>query len=336
MKRSRWFKVLSILAMVMLIAVGCAKQAAPQNVAPAPAATAPTAPPSYGSADNFVVTSGKGAATNNSTIYTVTTDAADLAYTSGAAPEEGSVTRKVVQTGRMELEVLDYTKAGDEITALVQSAGGFIESSSSRKNNEGRIYGSLTIRVPQAKFDQLLVDLSKSGKIISSDVSGKDVTEQYIDLEARLKNAKTQEERMLAILAKAEKLEDLLRVEGELARIRGEVESLQGRFNYLKHNVDLATLTISIREVDSFSTKVKTPGADIWERIQRAFISSLNMIIDVAVGSVVAVMGFSPLIILLGALYLLLRRFVHFRGFRKPKAMGFGEPTQPTDGDNKE
>ncbi len=333
MKRSRLFKVLTILAMVAIIAVGCSSKATPQNSAPA-AATAPAAPPSpsYGAADTITVTSNvKGAASN--TYFTV----AD-AETAGVPPVEGTVSRKVIQTGRMELEVLDYTEANDEITTLVQGAGGFIESSSSRKNNEGRVYGSLTIRVPQAKFDQLLVDLSKSGKIISNDISGKDVTEQYIDLEARLKNAKTQEERMLAILTKAEKLEDLLRVESELARIRGEVESLQGKFNYLKHSVDLASLTLSIREVDSFTTKVKTPGWDIWERIQRAFISSLNMIIDVAVGSVVAVIGFSPLIILLGALFLFARRTLRGR-WRTPKALGLSEPTahspQPTDEERK-
>ncbi|MGE5652822.1 MAG: DUF4349 domain-containing protein [Bacillota bacterium] len=335
MKRSRLLKLLTILVMVAVVAVGCSKKAATQSTAPAPAATAPATPPSYGSPEKAVVpTSNIKGAANNATVTTT-----DSAYTVGAAPAEGSVARKVIQTGRMELEVLDYAKASDEITALAKGAGGYIESTSSRKNNEGRIYGSLTIRVPQEKFDQLLVDLSRSGKIISSDVSGRDLTEQYIDLEARLNNAKAQEQRMLAILAKAEKLEDLLRVEAELARIRGDVESLQGKFNYLKNSVDLASLTISVREVDSFSTKVKTPGWDIWERIQRSFISSVNAIIDVVVAIFVAILGFSPVIILLGALYLLLRRSFHGR-FRRPKAVGFGESTvhspQPTDNENKQ
>lgn len=161
---------------------------------------------------------------------------------------EGLITeRKTIVTTNLRLEVKDVKVAVDRITDVAHKFDGYVSYSSINAENKFKT-GSITIRVPKEKHDAAVEEITELGEVKSEGTSGRDVTEEYIDLEARLNNLKKQEERLLVILDKAESVEDLLKVEKELARVRGEIESLTGRKKYLDNRIEFSTISVQLRE----------------------------------------------------------------------------------------
>jgi hypothetical protein len=102
------------------------------------------------------------------------------------------------------------------------------------------------MRVPQPQFFTALERLESLGEVQGRNVGSQDVSEQFIDLEARLKSAQRQEQSLLSLLQKAQNVTEILTIERELTRIRGEIERVQGQLNFLQRRVELATITISL------------------------------------------------------------------------------------------
>ncbi len=164
----------------------------------------------------------------------------------GTMPEQ-----RLIRQGNLRVEVQDAIATGDDIRNYVRSIGGFVSDETQYINMiDGREYYSLdmSVRMPEHRFDEALDFISELGKVDYRYVNVIDVTEQYIDLEARLNNLKAEEERFVAIFDQAETVEDLLAVESELARLRGDIESLEGQFRYLQNRVSLATLSVNLTE----------------------------------------------------------------------------------------
>jgi len=126
-----------------------------------------------------------------------------------------------------------------EYNAYIAESRSWIDS-----NDKKNIYYNL--RIPSENFSAAINEVSLLAEVTSSRISSRDVTEEYVDVEARLKNLKLQEQRYRDLLNRAEKVEDILKVERELERIRGTIESLEGRMNYLKNQISLSTLEINI------------------------------------------------------------------------------------------
>ncbi|MDP2846256.1 MAG: DUF4349 domain-containing protein, partial [Candidatus Methanoperedens sp.] len=145
------------------------------------------------------------------------------------------------------IEVKSVQTAFNEITKIVQANQGFI-SSSSTYDTAGRKNGQMTVRVPQNNFYPALELVEALGTVKSKQISGQDVTEEWIDLGARLGNLKKQETRLAEILKNATTVKDVLEVERELERVRGEIERLTGRLNYLNQSVEMSTITVSANE----------------------------------------------------------------------------------------
>jgi len=144
------------------------------------------------------------------------------------------------------LEQLQNTaKAHDaEITELQAKNAG--ASSQGAEARQGLDDAYVTLRVPQAKLDALTSDLFKLGTVVSWDTSADDVSEEYVDTSARIRNLKAEETRLLSFFDKAGKISDLLEIEREVTRVRGEIESMQARINYLDRQVERATLNVHI------------------------------------------------------------------------------------------
>ncbi len=166
-----------------------------------------------------------------------------------AAPEPSLPTeRKIIKTASLRIEVEDFNKAVERVEAVAQGVGGFVSDSNVYVTDSGHRRGTLTLRVPEARFQEAVKGLETVGEVKSRSTSGQDVTEEYIDLEARLKNYQRQEERYLELLKMANTTTDVLKVEEQLERVRGEIERLTGRLRYLSSRVDLATVTAELYE----------------------------------------------------------------------------------------
>lgn len=206
------------------------------------------------------------------------------------------VDRKIISTANLKMEVDSVKTALNEITKITQDSGGFISSSSIYETG-GRYNGRMIVRVPQNNFYSTIEQFETAGKVSSKEISGQDVTEEYIDLEARLGNLEKQEKRLQEILDMAATVDEVLKVEKELERVRGEIESLTGRLNYLDKNLDMSTITVSMAE----PAPIGGDGWSITDALREAVNGFINTIlaIIVFVGYVIPVMVFIVSVILI-------------------------------------
>jgi hypothetical protein len=142
------------------------------------------------------------------------------------------------------LTVSDVNKGRDAVSALAVKLGGYAVSTSFSGKDEA-LAGSITIRVPDDKFEQAISELrSMAVKVQSESSSSQDVTEEYIDLTARLTNAQATEAQYLTLLEKAVSVEDILKVQEQLSQVRSEIEQIKGRMQYLERQTSMSLITV--------------------------------------------------------------------------------------------
>ncbi|MHB1126130.1 MAG: DUF4349 domain-containing protein [Bacillota bacterium] len=221
--------------------------------------------------------------------------------------------RQVIKNAEVTLNVADLMEAARTIEVRVDAMGGMVTETNISNNAKDQLYGYLTLRVPSSKFAPLMTELAQWGEIETQRTYTQDVTEQYIDLEARTKNLKEQEQRLRDILAKASTVEEILKVERELERVRGESESLTGRFNYLRNRVDYSSISLQLREVSQELTVKPLGMADLGKRSTGALIKSLNGLLN-ALGNLVVFL-FAALPVLIVIILLVLLGWIAFRKY---------------------
>lgn len=140
--------------------------------------------------------------------------------------------------------------------------------------------------------------------MLDSNISGEDVTEEYVDLESRLKSKRVVEERLLAFMEEAEKTEDLLKISNDLAKVQEEIDQIVGRMKYLENKSDLATVTIHIEERNVSLTGEE--DLNTWERTAEQFKKSLNFLMSFFSGLVVYVVGGFPIIAIMALIGLII------------------------------
>lgn len=216
--------------------------------------------------------------------------------------------RKVILHGNVVVDVEDIKESEDAIRQHLKGINGFIDNASFHTDSRGETMTiHMTIRLPQIFFDQTMLFLKEDlGKLVSKNQDSGDVTMQYVDMEARLNNLTRQETRYTEILEKAETVEEILQIERELVRIRGDIESLTAQFNHLKDRVDFSTITITLRQTILATPGVTAAGFDgAWERAMTALTVSLNLLINTAAGFFVFFFAALPFTIALLAVLLL-------------------------------
>lgn len=215
-------------------------------------------------------------------------------FAANTRPEE-IPDRKIIKEGHITFETLNLEKTRKNITELVKQMNGYVSNENSFNYNN-KIEYSLTVRIPAEKFDTLINLLSgEMAKIDNKNVYLMDVTEEYIDIEARIATKKTLETRYLDLLKQANKVDEILNIERELANLRGDIESFEGRLKYLSNKVSLSTLTITFYENNSidfgFMHKFKTALKKGWTNFLWFLIGMANLWIFILLG-VLLVAGF--------------------------------------------
>ncbi|SFM41890.1 DUF4349 domain-containing protein [Methanolobus profundi] len=217
-----------------------------------------------------------------------------------------SVDRKTITTIDMTIQVDDAAAGIDEISKMAVASGGYVSNSyvydSYYDSSEGKA-GYITVRVPESEYPSFLEEVAGLGEVTSKSVNSQDVTEEYIDVSARLDNLERQETRLQEILNMTETVDDVLAVEKELERVRGEIESLTGRLNYLDDRTEFSTITINVRE--------PRPITRSWG-IRDALSESVNGFISMVNALIILVGYLLPLLIVIvffgGAAVLVRRR----------------------------
>ncbi len=171
----------------------------------------------------------------------------DMASPSSTAPVGGEVAKEdrlIIRNGSMSLVVKQVASLVDEIRVYVEGQGGFLVTSSINEQSTNPS-ASLTVRIPVDRYGQTYEWVKgKAVKVASETSSGQDVTEEYVDLDSRLRNLRASEQQFLKIMERSGQISDVLAVQQQLERIRGEIESVLGRQKYLSQSAKLATLTL--------------------------------------------------------------------------------------------
>lgn len=166
----------------------------------------------------------------------------------GAGAPGGSLQiadRKIISTGNLTVEVEDVESAVTAVEALAESMGGYVEQLS-RSGGDEFSQASLTLRVPQGQFGSTYDRLRALGEVLNEHQGSEDVSEQFIDLEARLNSALREEQSFLNLLGRAATVSDVLTIERELARVRSDIERYQGQLDFLSRRVDLSTIWVEL------------------------------------------------------------------------------------------
>ena len=179
------------------------------------------------------------------------------------APKENP--DKIIYSSDVTVETTDFDSAVGKVSGLVESYGGWIESSSvSGSNYYQKSRGtaatrdaSYTLRIPSNRFRELMDNLSELGNIPYSHIYTENVTSQYYDAEAHLKAYKTQETRLLEMMELAETVEDVIIIEDRLTELRYQIESLQSRLNNWDRRVSYSTVSLSLKEVREYTPETK-------------------------------------------------------------------------------
>jgi len=151
----------------------------------------------------------------------------------------------VVRYGNLSLEVNDVDDALAAVTTIIESAGGYI-SSSSRSGEGEYLYLSVTLRVPAAEFSAVMASLRSEGEVLYEDIYSYEVTMQVLDLEARLENLRASESAFLKLLDRAQTVADVVAVQSELSRIQGDIESFEAQLSGVKDQVEMASVMLSL------------------------------------------------------------------------------------------
>jgi len=165
---------------------------------------------------------------------------------SGSGEEGASEDRKLVRTATLGLIVKTPAETGEKIVQLAQGAGGFLVTSNVNGGADATS-ASLTIRVPAAKFDEVRAQIRKLGLRVENESIEAQVTKQYVDHEARLRNLRAEEQQYLGILRKAANVKDTLEVSDKLNEIRGAIEERQAEFEALSKQVETVAINITLR-----------------------------------------------------------------------------------------
>ncbi len=186
-----------------------------------------------------------------------------------AGQTAAEVDQKIIKTGSLSLTVASVAETSPMIVDLATKAGGYVQSSSVSEDQDGTRTGYVTVRVPSDKFEATVAAIKALATVVNVEsTNGQDVTEQYTDLEAQLRNAQAQEIQYLEILKQAKTVDETLSVQQYLSNVRGTIESLQGRIKYLSNATTYSTIDVSLTEKPTIH--VPTKGFDLVSTIKEA------------------------------------------------------------------
>lgn len=186
--------------------------------------------------------------------------------------------KKIIKNGSLSLIVKNTEESIFKINDIAKSFEGFLENSNVYEVSEGVKSGNITVRVPSRNFMNAMEALKKVAvKVSNESISSNDVTAQYVDLEAEVKNYKAEETQYREIMSRAVKIEDVLNVSAKLAEVRGKIDRTQAQINYLSRQVEMSTISLSL----TGESEVKIFGI-VWRPFTVLKQSIRNLFADLA------------------------------------------------------
>jgi hypothetical protein len=224
--------------------------------------------------------------------------------------------RMVIRTGNLSVNVENVDKAAADIRQITEGSGGYIENSQIdnvtlpqvQDVNGGTAvkeatekYANMTVRVPEAKFESIFNNIKGMGKLVSENINGNDITAQYRDTAARVDNLKIQEQSLKQLMLKAKNVEEILKIEFELNRVRTDIDINSGDLKRWDDLVQLSTINIYMRELKPEELKsVDVPG--MWGKAYQGFIKAINNIVLGFEKIVIVLVAAIPYLIIIGVL----------------------------------
>jgi len=261
---------------------------------------------------------GGGGSENNENSPTISEE---QARNSAKVPTE----RKVVRNAQLQLESAEPEDTQHKISAAVESTGGFVvesQQSSTERNSSTRDVVTMKVRVPADKFEGVLAEIRKTAdRVIVETIKGDDVTEEFVDIEARLIAKKALEQQFMEIMKRANSVEDALNVQRQLAEVRGEIERIEGRKRFLEDQASLSTITLEIRTPAAFSATSAGFSNRLTEALSAGFDFALNFIL----GLIAFVIGILPFLIFIVLPLFLIARYFWKREKRRKTAAKIAE-----------
>jgi len=240
-----------------------------------------------------------------------------------------AMNRKILRNAELTLEVSDPGTAQRKITSIAESLGGFVVlSESKQRQSEGKqdLVVNVVVRIPAQQFDAALNEIRSQGtSVIQEKATGQDVTEEYIDLEARIRTQKALELQFLEIMKQANKVADALEVQRQIADVRTEIEKLEGRKRFLENRATLSTITVNLQTPTPIVVSTSGFGRNIREAVADS-ITVAGAIVLFLIRFVIVMVPILVLIILPGAL---LARFI----YRRSKRMQLSGSVPTSDSD---
>jgi anti-sigma factor RsiW len=224
--------------------------------------------------------------------------------------------RMVIRTGNLSLNVESVDKAAADIRQLAESSGGYVENSqieiyteppvvyadgSTAAKETTQKYGNITVRVPEEQFESIFNNIKGMGKLVSENISGNDITSQYRDTAARVDNLKMQEQSLRQLMTKAKNVDEILRIETELNRVRTDIDIYSGDLKRWDELVQLSSINIYLKELKPEELKnVDVPG--MLGKAYQGFIKAVNNIIQGIEKAFIMLITAIPYLLILGAL----------------------------------
>lgn len=228
---------------------------------------------------------------------------------------ETKTQRMIIHNAAISANVKELSVAQEKITQKVKKYNGYIVESTVYQESESNSYGKMVVRVPEEHFETFLVEAeSEVTKVLERNVTGEDVTEQYVDLESRLKSKRAVEARLLVFMEKAEKTEDLLKISDDLAKVQEEIEIIVGKMKFLENQTSLSTIEMTLYENKIVVPSIENDDLNTWEKIKKQFVTSINFLLSIGSNILVLLLGNLPVLVILGVL-----AFISYSLFKRRK-----------------
>jgi hypothetical protein len=203
-----------------------------------------------------------------------------------------AVVRRIIYNAQVELVVENVSALADALGRLLKQNDGYIAETDITSYSQQHRQATWKVRVPVDHFDAFLTEVGRLGELQKNHVDSQDVSQEYVDLEARIGNKQVEEKRLLKHLSDSTgKLEDILTVEREVSRVRGEIEQMQGRLRYLTNVTALSTVTIVATEIKGYTPPVIPTFRT---QIGRTFQNSLETLIELGKALILVCVAAAP------------------------------------------
>jgi hypothetical protein len=248
----------------------------------------------------------------------ITKQQASLDQADAANRASQAIERKIIRNANLTIEVPSPADSQRNISSIAESHQGFVVTSEATQRatddaSKPAITVSLVVRVPAAQFNQTMEEIRAVGaRIIQEKITGQDVTEEFMDLEAQIKNQKALEGQFLEIMKRAVKVEEALNVQTELANVRTTIEKLEGRRRFLENQTSLSTITVVLQS----PTQIVN-AAGFWYSIKSAFADGVDAATAILLFLIRAVIALLPILVFIFLPIALVFRFVIKRLNRK-------------------